>query len=285
MMTLTLANHRMSLTLVPDYGARVTGLWDRLTGRQWLIPGDLSSDTGSGAIYGADQACGWDECFPTVAPCEHPSWGMLRDHGLLWGNAWDVVEASVDCIETQFVSPEFRFVRRLSLDDATLTADYAVTNRAAAPLAYLWSQHCLLAVTPEDRIALSGCDNFIGDELRYDWPNYPGRDLSCIGTASHGFALKSYAMTPAVASAEIVNPDGGIRFCWDGILAFGLWQSFGGWPADEPVHQVALEPATAAADHLAAAEALGQARTLEPHVTHRWSVRVTLTAPNRRTQN
>ncbi|WP_426127734.1 hypothetical protein [Pararhizobium sp. PWRC1-1] len=285
MMTLTLANDRMSLTLVPEYGARITGLRDRLTGRQWLIPGDLSTDTGSDAIYGADQARGWDECFPTVAPCKHPSWGILRDHGVLWGTAWDVVEASVDCIDTQYVSPDFRFVRRLSLHDATLTADYAVTNRAAAPLAYLWSQHCLLAVTPEDRIALCGCDNLTADELPYDWPDYPRRDLSRIGTASDGFALKSYAMTPAVASAEIVNPDGGIRFCWDGIPAFGLWQSFGGWPADDPVHQVALEPATAAADHLVAAEAIGQAKTVEPRATHRWSVRVTLTAPNRRTQN
>ncbi len=284
-MTLTLANDRIRLTIVPEYGARVTELWDRSTGRQWLIPGDLSPDTGADAIYGAAEACGWDECFPTVAPCEHPSWGKLRDHGLLWGKAWEVVEAAVDRIETQYVSPAFRFVRKLSLQDATLTADYAVTNRAAVPFAYLWSQHCLLSTTLEDKIVLSGLDEMIANSAPFDWPHHHARDLSLIGTACDGFALKSYAMTPTVASAEIVNPDGGIRFCWDGIPAFGLWLSYGGWPTHDPVHQVALEPATAAADHLAAAEAIGQAKTVESHVTHRWSVRVTLTGPNRRTDN
>jgi hypothetical protein len=39
----------------------------------------------------------------------------------------------------------------------------------------------------------------------------------------------------------------------------------------------------AAADHLAAADALGQARRLGPAETHSWSVRMTLTDPDERT--
>ncbi|OJF90257.1 hypothetical protein AX760_24385 [Pararhizobium antarcticum] len=162
-------------------------------------------------------------------------------------------------------------------------AAYAVTNTSPAAFTYLWSQHCLLATTPQDRIALSGCCTMTAGDLPYIWPAYRERDLRVIGPASDGFALKSYALSSAGGSAEIVNPRGGIQFSWDGVPAFGLWLSYGGWPAVDPVHQVALEPTTASADHLCAAEAIGQAKTLRPQATHRWSVRMTLTSPNRRT--
>ena len=44
----------------PAFGARVTSLVDRRTGRDWLVPGAAVP----GGAYGAAQAVGWDECFP-----------------------------------------------------------------------------------------------------------------------------------------------------------------------------------------------------------------------------
>ena len=91
-------------------------------------------------------------------------------------------------------------------------------------------------------------------------------------------------MTPAAASARIIGPHGGLRFDWDGaeVPAIGVWLSYGGWPAEAPLHQVALEPTTGAADDLVAAQAMGQARWLLPDDTQRWSVRLTLTDPEPR---
>lgn len=280
---LSIGNDRLSLTLAPDYGARVMTLTDRSNDRQWLVTGPQSSRTGEDAVYGADEAVGWDECFPTVLACSHPAWDApLRDHGALWGRAWVVDLADTDCVETRFETSRFRFVRRLTVAGATVVADYRVTNLGAAPLPYLWSQHCLLATRPGDRIVLAGHKNLRAGDEPFTWPNHPDRDLSVTGPEEEGFALKAYSQTPGHASAAVTGPDGGIRFDWEDVPAFGLWLCYGGWPEVHPVHQVALEPTTAAADSLAAAETTGHARTLGGNETHTWSVRMTLTAPDER---
>jgi hypothetical protein len=280
----SIGNDRLGLTLAPDYGARVVALTDRNTDRQWLVTGPQSSRTGDDAVYGADEAVGWDECFPTVLACDHPAWDApLRDHGALWGRTWVVDLDETDCVETRFQTSRFRFSRRLTLAGATVVADYRATNLGAAPLPYLWSQHCLLATKPGDRIVLSGHERLRAGDDPFVWPNHQGRDLSIVGPLEEGFAIKAYSQTPGHASAAIKGSDGGITFDWDGVPAFGLWLCYGGWPEGNPVHQVALEPTTAAADHLAAADALGQARWLGVAKTHIWSVRMTVTDPDERT--
>lgn len=279
-MTLRLANDRIALDLAPGFGARVTQLTDRATGRQWLVGGPAIGDAGEAAPYLGDQARGWDECFPTITPCDHPDWGRMRDHGLLWGRPWTVAlhPSGAGC-SARYGDPRFTFVRDLTLAGATLRADYAVTNLTGRPLAYLWCQHALLATTPRDRIALDGMVGFEADGGGLDWPQWQGRDLRRVGPVTEGFALKAYAATPAGATARIHGPDGGIAFGWGpDVPAFGLWLSFGGWPdRDSPLHQIALEPATACADDLATAEARGEARRLPPGGVHRWTVTLTLT--------
>lgn len=283
---LRIGNARLNLTLSPDYGARVQTLTDKLTGREWLVTGPDSPQTAEDAVYGSAEAIGWDECFPTVGVCEHPGWqGRLRDHGALWGRPWAVDLATDDCIETRFETDRFRFLRRLTATGASILADYVVTNLGAAPLPYLWSQHCLLAARPGDRIILNGAERLLDAGRPFPWPHHPARDLTHVGAPDDGFALKAYSDTPHLASAGIEGPDGGIRLDWDDLPAFGLWLSYGGWPETNPVQQVALEPTTAAADDLTGAEARGQARWLDPNQTHRWSVRMTLTTPEERTRH
>ncbi len=274
---ITLDNDQIALTLDPNFGARVTSLTDLASGRQWLVPGACVG----GETYLGDQARGWDECFPTVAPCCHPGWdGPLRDHGDLWGRPWQASAEEATCVAT-FDDPRFTFTRSLRLQGASVTADYQVTNRSPAVLPYLWSQHCLLATTPADRILLHGIAAMRAEGVAVDWPTHPTRDLSVIGAMNEGLALKLYGGAAIAASAEVAGETGGIRFDWSGgdIPAFGLWLDYGGWPPGAPVHQVALEPTTAPADDLAQATAMGRARLLAPSQTHRWSVRIALTRP------
>lgn len=270
---------------MPDYGARVVALTDLRKGRQWLVTGPQSAQTSEDAVYGAGEAIGWDECFPTVLPCAHPAWaGPLRDHGALWGRKWAVVRAEPHCIETHFETPLFKFVRVLTAQGATVTADYRVSNLGTTPLPYLWSQHCLLATNPGERIVVQGQSAMMAADQPFDWPQHPDRDLRTIGPISEGFAIKAYATAPGGASggasAAVIGPGGGLRFDWTDLPALGIWLCYGGWPTGNGVHQVALEPTTAMADHLNAAETLAQARVLGPAETHRWSVRLTLTDPD-----
>jgi hypothetical protein len=183
-----------------------------------------------------------------------------------------------DSVETRFETPLFRFSREISLRHRTVIANYRVTNLGHASLPYLWSQHCLLATKAGDRLDLTGHKDFRSEGVAFVWPHHPARDLSLVGPISEGFALKSYAETQGHASAAVTGPNGGIRLEWDDVPGFGLWLCYGGWPhRGDAVHQVALEPTTAAVDHLATASDAGLARQLEQNETHTWAVNMTLT--------
>lgn len=283
---LSIGNDQIALTVVPDFGARVTALTDKISGRQWLVTGPQSAQTGEDAVYGADEAVGWDECFPTVLSCQHPAWdGILRDHGALWGRKWSVDHCDDSCVETRYETLLFRFGRRLTVQGPSVIAAYRVTNLASKSLPYLWSQHCLLATSSQDRIILDGQESLRVDKEHFSWPKHHSRDLCFVREAHDGFALKAYAETPGQASAAIVGPNGGLCLDWNDVPAFGLWLCYGGWPKGNPVHQVALEPTTAGADHLADADAdaEGRARALGPNETHTWTVRMTMTNSIKRT--
>lgn len=285
--TVTLGTDRLGLTVDPGFGARVLTLTDRATGRQWLLGGPRARDVSEGAAYLGEASRGWDECFPTILPCHHAAWGgRLRDHGMLWGRPWEVVEAGPRHLEARFRGDGIAFSRTLTLEGAGLTAAYAVTSARDAPVPYLWSQHCVLAVEPDDRIVLAGQGRMVAAGAGFDWPSlerprHPARDLSRTGPAGEGLALKAYAATPGPASAAVIGPRGGLRLDWDGaeVPALGVWLDYDGWPADDPVHQIALEPTTGEADDLVGAESIGQARVLGPGETHAWSVRLTLVDP------
>lgn len=288
--TLTLENDLIRATVDPSFGGRIVSLRDIRTGRQWLVEGLPHGSSGEKAIYGAREARGWDECFPTVAPCRHESWpGVLRDHGELWGRAWQA-RPEEDVIAACYESDRFRFSRRIGLNRHELEACYSVTNLDRAPFAYMWSQHCLLAVNTSDRIRLDGVANPVvtdgvlkGRMLRrqpFDWPNVPeiGFDLTKVLDSDAELALKIHASVGDRPSATVHDGRSAISFSWSGVEvpAVGLWLNYGGWKKGSPVHHIAIEPTTALSDSLESAEATGGARILEPGQTHSWRIVIAL---------
>ncbi len=260
----------------------MTDLTDHATGRQWLLTGPRAPDASEAASYRGMQSRGWDECFPTILPCSCPEWGgRLRDHGMLWGRSWTVIEAGPQVLATRFAGYGIRFDRRLVVSGAQATASYAVTSSRAEAVPYMWSQHCVLRLTEADRISLRGQGRMTADGIGFDWPDYFGRDLTRVGPEDEGLVLKAYAPVSAAATARVTGPHGGLQFDWHGeeLGSLGLWLDFGGWPPEAHLHQVAIEPTTAAADDLSGALALGQERWLQPGETHKWSVRLTLLDP------
>ncbi|UPH70266.1 hypothetical protein LGT41_0010695 [Abyssibius alkaniclasticus] len=293
-MVLTLENAAIQLTVAPDIGARVTKLIDLRNGRDWLVGGRSAHQPDENADYTAQSARGWDECFPTVAPCQSPDWGRrLRDHGDIWGRRVEC-EQNEAGIQSTFFGSGYRFTRRLSLHDETVVADYWLENTGSSARPYLWSQHCLLNCNEDDRLSLVG----IGEmEVSYNsetaevsarnfnWPKFDSNhpDLTHIEPQTACWAAKTYAPIASVVDASVMGADGGaITFSWlrKDIPFLGLWLDYGGWPANEPVHQVAIEPTNAPADDLAAAVSRGLAPRILPGETHFWSVSITLSQTN-----
>lgn len=287
-----LENDRLLVTVAPDYGARVTSLFDKQSGREWIAQGRQSATTGEDAAYLGDEAAGWDECFPTVSPWDATgtNWGRkLRDHGDLWGRPWQVNERSSTVLSLSYSDPQFRFTRELRLDGAALIALYRVENLSDKPLPYLWALHGLLAVTERDSIELPdvetvsatylslGGKTLTASEMAWAKPNgVLPFTLDKVQPASSAFAGKFYASGVAGQSARVGHPGQWLEIAWDkSIDHLGIWLTYGGWPGPGGHHEIALEPTNAAGDHVGDAIDAGAA-PLAPGERRDWRVTLTL---------
>lgn len=269
--TVQLQNERVAITLEPDFGARVTALVDLHTGRDWLVSGALIGSQKDDAVYGGQQACGWDECFPTVAPCESADWKQnLRDHGDMWGRPWStkLFDQAVHC---EYAGNGFQFSRFIKLIGNSVVVDYQVKNIGEAEIPYLWSQHCLLACEAGEHIVLDGIENLIGRD--------GAPDLRPIRAINANYAFKSYGRVNKRASVGIQGVEENIRISWlaADLPYFGLWLDYGGWPTDAPVHQIAFEPTSAPADDLNEAIEKSSEVWLAPNEVRNWQVIFELT--------
>jgi hypothetical protein len=277
---------------------------------QGSLPGptERASWSGEEARYGGPQAFGWDECLPTVAASPDPTdaaGAPLRDHGDCWGRD-ALCTTDGQSLLTRWPPGRWGLAlqRRLRLDSSAVILEYVLQNHGSHEAPFLWAAHPLLTLEPATRLHLPRIDRVrvhtaIGANLpgrRASWPRAnvgdgTTLDLDVIPDAESRMALKLFALgLPGRAGA--LAPDGSwVGVAWDPTFApaLGVWLDHGGWPqpgprhptgagpstAPElaPLHQVALEPATAAFDSLADAVAAGQAARIGPGRSVRWWMR------------
>lgn len=290
-MPTTIENETLRVVVLAEYGARVASLIDKRSGRDWMAQGGVSANVGEEAVYSVGEAVGWDECFPTVSRWDAGAtpWARrLRDHGDLWGRPWQIDALDAEKLSTSFAGTGFRFARTLRLEGPALIAEYAVANTGTAPLPFMWALHALLATRAGETMRLPGVDavdavylGVAGQHLprgQVDWA--AGRadlpfPIAEVQPTSARFAAKLYASR--LNAASVGGEGGWLDFTWTGVPDIGIWLTYGGWPQPgSDVHHVALEPTTAAVDHLGQAIERGNAVTLEPGQTHEWQVRLTL---------
>lgn len=297
MKTVEIENDQLRVVVAPAYGARVTSLLDKSTGREWMAPGGFSPNTGEDAVYLAAEAVGWDECFPTVAPWDarHTAWGRtLRDHGEIWGRTCDLLSNSATAVSTRYADRQFSFERSLRLNGPRLIADYSLANVDNVPLQYLWALHALLAVTEGDRIEIGTVDIAAATYLSRDGNsfstpslNWPGPNLvwpemlNQVQPASSKRAVKLYASGVRGGRAAIGQGTQWLRIDWDeSIDDLGIWLNFGGWPVPGKMHHVALEPTSAPVDHLGQALQRPNPATIEAGESRTWTVTFSVGANN-----
>ena len=285
----------MSVAVDVAYGARITSLYDRLTGREWMMQGGRRGDVSDTAIYGGADAIGWDECFPTVLPWDASDtvWSTpLRDHGVLWGRPAELAEAGDRRVVTVQAAETFSFRRTLELDGPTLRATYRLENRTGEPLPYLWAAHGMLRVSSDDRVVVPGITSVVANHMARDgktlvgaalnWPGpnpeWPER-LDCVQPVTAHLAAKLYVADVRGGAAYVGSGASWLRIGWsEKIDSLGIWLNYGGWPDKGEVHHIGLEPTNAPVDDLGAAIARGTP-AVPPRGRHEWSVTYTLRAP------
>lgn len=293
MSAVILDNGILRLCLEPEFGARVSELTDLRTGRNWLVGGRAIGLPEQDATFGVEQARGWDECFPSAAPCRVDAWPMpLRDHGEFWARPLEVAATSLSATLTGRVGI-LRFQRVMVLDGDQLTLIYQVRNEGAVAMPYLWSQHLLIAPEDGDRLDLPGIASLDAAFLSHGgrvlpagpvaFPAPERDDLPVLDRAhplSTDFAAKFFAPVTAGAEARVVGRSGTFTLRWNAqeVGYLGLWLDYGGWPADAPVRQISLAPTTAPMESLADAVAGGKANWLQPGGTHEWTIAIRIDA-------
>lgn len=286
-----LENAALRVAVIADYGARVISLVDKATGRDWIYPGALSSNTTEDAVYAKDEAIGWDECFPTVSSfaAGGTPWNRnLRDHGDLWGRPWRVDSRGPEEFAATYVDPQFQFKRTLRLNGTTLIADYRVGNSSSDPLPYLWAQHNLLTVSPADRIVLVDPSRvtatFIAHRGRtvptpseFLWPG-PDAGLTfpvdTVQPASTNLAAKLLVHAIPSRSVSLGHDGQWLTIGWENLDDLGIWLTYGGWHG---VYHLALEPQSYFADHLGQAIERG-APPIPPNGQVSWRTTMTVSS-------
>lgn len=211
----TLANAKVSVSLVPRYGARVVSLKDLASGREWLDgwtprsarrlhPPRVDGD------FMTSPLAGLDECIPTIGRCRVAG-RDLPDHGETWDtpapvdpeaaargelvSAWKLRSVPVD------------FTRRITLAGAAVRFAYSATNRTSRPVPFLWAWHGLLSLRRGDRLELPPQVRKIvtRNGVPRPWPRaFPGCDLSTGDLAASGRGnFKGFLGPLAVGAATV----------------------------------------------------------------------------------
>jgi galactose mutarotase-like enzyme len=303
---LQLDNGVVSVVVVPALGGKLSSLRDLRSGREWLWRSDQlpwqQHPYGTSYVELADTG-GWDECFPTVAPCSYPRRELeLPDHGEVWSSAWDTtVEQTQDAVTVTTVARgvalPYRFIRVLSLQEGAprLQLDYTV-DEVAQDLDFIWSAHPLFRLEadmsvrlPEDaalRVFSAQAGVLPEEPLRWPFALQGATgpvDLATLPGPEAGVAFKVWTEPLSEGWAELRARDGLLRFVFDvsEVPQVGLWLNAGGWSGTgaEPYWNLALEPCIGAQDSLQeAVEVHGLYRTIAAGSTATWSLGVELQA-------
>lgn len=306
----------IALALIPELGGKIASLRDLRGGREWLWrhPRMAYRRVSHGGSYiAAADTGGWDECFPSVAPCAYPSepWlgATVQDHGELWSQpaALDLVEGAESVmLRTRWrgVALPYVFERAITLAAGSprVRVEYIVSSAADAPLRFVWCIHPLLAIEPGMRLRLPPEARF---NLGGGWPegltnertglSFPltaragGReiDLATLPEPSSGVAIKLWSdpLPPDAGWAALRASDGELRMRWDVALLpqLAVWMNLGAWAGDggAPYYNLGLEPCIGAQDSLADAVArYNLFETLPPRGSRAWWLEIELTNEN-----
>lgn len=291
------------VVIVPALGGKIVSMV--LGGREWLWhePRAARQVPSYEEVYreGANGG-GYEELFPTVAPCTIPS-GVtgyggigLPDHGELWS------QPSTFTIDTRGDAMSatcgwrgrrlpYRLERRTTVwPGRRVELRYALTNEGSAPLPFVWSGQALLPLTRATRLVLAEGTRVRvcaqrgielggpGGELRWPRAVVGGKmlDLSLPFEVARGYAATLVVDAPTGA-ASVVEEDGRLDLQFDADrvprLTIGVHKPAPTLLRRHPPVHLSVAPGVGAPDSLA--DALGgwrDAAWVAPGETRRWTV-------------
>lgn len=279
-----LETDELRVTVFPEAGGKVLDLVDRRTGLNllWQNPRVPLMRTHAGAPFEDVWCGGWDELFPTDAPCTVDG-NAIHDHGDLWIGSWECALVDQDgdsaTLHLRRFSPSLPCLveKWLTLAEGTpeLRTRYRLTNLGPGPIAFVFSLHVPHALgpgstlhLPASRIAVE--PPYVGrpplGESACPWPGPGGEgDLSRLPGPESGLTewLWTRDLAGGWCAVSHPGPGVGLALAFDPAVFPTVWLFgvYGGWRGH---HFLLTEPATGPPGSLATAVESGTAATLAP---------------------
>lgn len=288
-----------SVAILPEAGGKIASI--RFAHSELLQqPLTIDFTRSRTMLFDESDASGWDECLPSVAPCELSTAAgraLVPDHGDLWRIPWEVLRSSAStcAMRARCFSLPLELSRVVTVEQIgsgySIRLDYVLRNTGSSPAPWAWSAHPLFAALSGDHIVLPESVQSLRVEYScggrltgiVKWPiagpsQKLATDLSIVQAPDSEVANKLFAgplkSTENWCSLERYSAGVRIRVNFDPAATpfLGLWLCYGGWPAAPGPRQmcVALEPSTSPVDSLASSEKWK--RILEPGASFSWTM-------------
>jgi hypothetical protein len=293
----TLESGTIAAQFLPGIGAKLCSLIYKSTGTELLLqrPGESYLMAPYAGDYVAQGECsGCDEMFPSIDRCFYESYPWrgtpIPDHGEVWSIPWAWDEQGE---RLHLAAHGVRFPYRLEkwvwfADDATLRADYRLTNLSNFDFDFMWAAHMMLNLEEGAELALpDGVHKIVnalsfddslgryGDE--FDWP---------VATLPDGSLRDLRRMQPKAARevvkyfikgrmpegwCELTYPASGftLRLAWpaEQVPYLAVLPDEGGW---QDLYSIFLEPATASFDRLDVARVRRECSKVQAGTSYEW---------------
>jgi hypothetical protein len=282
-----LESDRLLLSVFPEAGGKILDLVHKPTGFNllWQNPRVGLARTYAGAAFDDVWCGGWDELFPTDAPCTLNG-NTYHDHGDLWIGSWewsverDDGEEAILRLSRHSVSLPCLAEKWITLRRGTdaLHFRHRLRNTGTRPITFLWNLHVAHAVERGSRIHLPAAR--LGVEAPYfgragdgagelAWPLHEDavgirHDLSLVPGPESGSTEFLFARDLREGRCAVTHPSAGVglelafdREVFSTVWLFGV---YGGWRGH---YFLLTEPCTSRPGSLADAVASGRATTLE----------------------
>lgn len=272
---LKLENEWLSLSVLPQVGAKILTLYDKAGQRQilWENPRIRPQAYPIDANFDNYWCGGWDDAYPTADACVHagepfPNLGELRSL------AWRVEEHSA--LKTTLtaygpISP-IHATKNIWLDGQVLHMSFTVKNVGPKLLDFMWGTHPAFAIEPGTRllvpagigIVAQSNDPSLGDPGdEYNWPHIGETDMSVVPDFSAGINCGHYATDLEDGWFAVETRGQGVlyEFPLEKCPCLWMWLVYGGWRG---YYHAVIEPWTGYPVNLAQAFQDGRHSQLAP---------------------
>lgn len=193
-----LENDLVKIIVEPETGAKIRSFISKATNWDFLFQVKRAEFSDEG--YSFRDFSGFEDCFPTIAPCEFTSASgksfSYADHGYLWQNPWkaeiqdDTINLTKNIAE---ISCAFKKSFKLQSQN-TLKIDYRIKNNGPDKLPFIYSAHPLLAANEYTRLIL---------------PEETSKIYMSISSENSGFEDKRWIDMPTDNDRALLGPFSG----------------------------------------------------------------------------